>query len=139
MDEDSVIPNIDENALTSLGKAGYGGLILKHDESFQLGFFVSVGILNILLAEMQALLIGVKLCWELGYRKLICYSSKFILLRIGLFLFIYNTLFEGNSCVDILFKTGANSSDHLVTFNEPLLCLSSTLLGDALDVSFSRT
>ena len=31
------------------------------------------------------------------------------------------------------------SSDHLVTFSEPLHCLASALLDDALGVSFSRT
>jgi hypothetical protein len=43
------------------------------------------------------------------------------------------------SRADILAKMGANNSDHLVTFKEPLHCLTSALLGDALDVSFSRT
>jgi len=61
-DEDTMILNVDGSALTNPGKAGYGGLIRKHDGSFQLGFFGNVGISNILHAEIQALLTGVKLC-----------------------------------------------------------------------------
>ncbi|XP_024626898.1 uncharacterized protein [Medicago truncatula] len=71
-----MILNVDGSALTNPGKACYGGLIRKHDESFQLGFFGSVGISNILHAEIQALLTSVKLCWDAGYRKLICYSDS---------------------------------------------------------------
>ena len=54
-DEDTMILNVDGSALTNPGKAGFGGLIRKHDGSFQLGFFGSVGISNILHAEIQAL------------------------------------------------------------------------------------
>jgi len=43
-----------------------------------------------------------------------------------------------NSCV-VLAKLGANSSDHLVMFNESLPCLSHVLLGGALDAYFSMT
>jgi hypothetical protein len=75
-DKDTMILNVDGSALTNPGKAGYGGLIRKHDGSFQLGFFDSVGISNILHAEIQALLTGVKLCWHAGYRKIICYFDS---------------------------------------------------------------
>jgi hypothetical protein len=49
---------------------------------------------------------------------------------------IHHILRDGNSCVDILAKMGANSSDHFVTFNEPLHCLTLALLDYTLDVSF---
>jgi ribonuclease HI len=62
--------------LTNPRKAGYGGLIRKYDENFQLGFFGCVGISNILHAEIQALLTSIKLCWGAGYRKLVCYSDS---------------------------------------------------------------
>jgi ribonuclease HI len=75
-DEDTMILNVDENALTNPGKAGYGGLIRKHDGSFELGFSDSIGISNILHAEIQALLTSVKLCWDARYRKLTCYSNS---------------------------------------------------------------
>jgi len=71
-----MILNIDESMLTNPWKAGYGGLILKHNGSFQLGLYGSVGISNILHVEIQVLLSGVKLCWKAGYRKHICYSDS---------------------------------------------------------------
>jgi hypothetical protein len=71
-DEVIMILNVDRSALANPWKAGYGGLIRKHNGSFQLGFFGSVRISNILHVEIQALLTGVKLCWDTGYRKFIC-------------------------------------------------------------------
>ncbi|XP_024630775.1 uncharacterized protein [Medicago truncatula] len=129
-DEDTMILNVDGSALANLGKVGYGGLISKHDGNFQLGFFESVGIFNILHAEIQALWIGIKLCWEAGYKKLMCYSDSLhvvqlvstdtprfhhyanILKLIGNYLAkdltvtIYHILREGNSCADVLAKLG---------------------------------
>jgi len=68
-DDDTMILNVDGSALTNPGKVGHGGLIRKHDDSFQLGFFESVGISNILHVEIQPLWIRIKLCWEAGYKK----------------------------------------------------------------------
>ena len=48
-----MILNVDGNALMNPRKAGYCGLIPKHDGSFQLGFFGSVGISNVLHAEFK--------------------------------------------------------------------------------------
>ena len=75
-DEDTIILNVDGSALNNPGKAGYGGLIRKHDGSFFRGFFGSVGISNILHAEIQVLFTGIKLCLEAGYIKLICFSDS---------------------------------------------------------------
>jgi len=62
-DGDTVIFNVVlASVLTNPGKTGYGRLIRKHDVSFLLGFIGSVGISNILHAEIQALLTSVKLC-----------------------------------------------------------------------------
>jgi len=162
-DEDTIILNVDGSALNNPGKAGYGGLMRKHGGSFLRGFFGSVGIPNILHAEIQALLTGIKLCWEAGYRKLMCFSDSLHVVQLVMkdisrfhhyanlleliqnylakdwFIYIQHILREGNSCADILAKLGAKSSDHLVTFDEPLPCLSHALLRDALGVSFSRT
>jgi hypothetical protein len=60
--EDAMILNVDGSALINPSKVNNGGLIWKHDGSFQLGLFRSVGISNILHAEIQTLLIGEKLC-----------------------------------------------------------------------------
>jgi len=121
-----------------------------------------VGISNILHAEIQVLLSGLRLCWETSYRKLMCFFDSLHVVQLvmedilrfhhyaNLLKLIHNYLAkdwfisidhifrEGNSCVDILDKLGANSSDHLVILVEPLSCLSHALLGHALDVSFSR-
>ena len=74
-DEDIMVLIVDRRTLTNPRKVGYGGLICKHDESFQLGFFGSVGISNIIHAEIQTLLTSIKLCWDAGYRKLVCYTD----------------------------------------------------------------
>jgi hypothetical protein len=50
--------------LTNPGFAGYGGLIHKYDDNFQIDFFGTVGISNILHVEIQARL-------EVGYRKIV--------------------------------------------------------------------
>jgi len=137
-DEGTVILNVDGSALTNTRKAGYGGLIRKHDGSFQLDLFGSAGISNILHAEIQDLLTGVKLCSDAGYRKLICcsdslrvmqlvmkettrfyhYANLLELLRMHLAkdwsISLYHILREGNSRVVILAKMRANRSNHLV-------------------------
>ncbi|AES64021.1 hypothetical protein MTR_2g015900 [Medicago truncatula] len=52
IDEDTMIVNVDESALTDPRKVGYDGLICK------------------------STMIGIKLCWEVGYKKLMCYSNS---------------------------------------------------------------
>jgi hypothetical protein len=61
-EEYAMILNVDGSPLTNLSTASCGGLIEKHEGSFQFGFFKSVGISNILHAEIHILLIGLKLC-----------------------------------------------------------------------------
>jgi len=145
-DKDTMILNVDGNALTNPEKESYGGLIRKHDRSFQLGFSGSVGISNILHAEIQALLTSVKLCWDAGYKKLTCYSNS---LQIVELLTKENTKFHHYAYLLELIRMSIVKDwsisiqhilwDHLITFNESLRCLTSTLLNNALDLSFSRT
>jgi len=52
---------------------------------------------------------------------------------------IHHIFREGNSCADILAKLGANHLESLVMVHQPLSCLSSALLADAMGVSFIRT
>jgi ribonuclease HI len=82
--EDDMILNVDGSALINPSKVNNGGLIWKHDGSFQLGLFRSVGISNILHAEIQTLLIGVKLCWDTYYIKIVCYSDSFHIVQLVL-------------------------------------------------------
>jgi len=69
-----MVLNVDDNALTNPSKAGYGGLVRNFERKFQFAFYGSVGLSNILHAKIHALMIGIKLCWEAGYKKLVCFS-----------------------------------------------------------------
>lgn len=66
-------------------------------------------------------------------------SSETIYIAKELIISIHYILHEWNSCANIFAILRANNSDHLVTINEHMPCLSSILLGDALDVFFSKT
>jgi len=162
-DNDTMVLIVDGSALTNPRKAGYGGLVRNFEGKFQFAFYGSVGLSNILHAEIHALMIGIKLCWEAGYKKLACFSDSLhvvhllskevsrlhhyanLLERIQMYLdkvwdiSIHHIFREGNSCADILAKLGADHSESLVMVHQPLSCLSSTLLADAMGVSFIRT
>ena len=158
-----MVLNVDGSALTNPGKAGYGGLVRNFEGKFQFAFYGSVGLSNILHAEIHALMIGIKLCWEAGYKKLVCFSDSLhvvqllskkvsrlhhyanLLELIKIYLVkewnisIHHIFREGNSCADILAKLGAKHSESLVMAHQPLSCLSLALLADATGVSFIRT
>jgi len=73
---DTMVLNVDGSALTNPGKGGYGGLVRNFEGKFQFAFYGSVGLFNILHAEIHTLMIGIKLCWEAGYKKLVCFSDS---------------------------------------------------------------
>ncbi|KAK2393053.1 hypothetical protein QL285_055034 [Trifolium repens] len=105
---------------------------------------------------------GLKLCWDRGYRKVLCcsdslFSVKFInegvsthhrlaneILRIQKLLasdwevILLHTLREGNACADVLAKMGASSSSSLVVVTTPPNELARPLLDDAWGVEFVR-
>jgi len=54
-DNDTMVLNIDGSALTNPGKAGYSGLVRNFEGKFQFFFYGSVGLSNILHAEIHAL------------------------------------------------------------------------------------
>jgi hypothetical protein len=64
------------SALTNLGKARYGGLVRNFEGKLQFAFYGSVELSNILHAEIHAHVIGIKLCWEACYEKLVCFSDS---------------------------------------------------------------
>lgn len=80
--EDTMVLNVDGSALTNPGPAGFGGLIRNHDRIFLQGFHGSVGISNILHAELMALYHGVKLCWDVGFRKVFCFSDSSLVIQL---------------------------------------------------------
>jgi len=158
-----MILNVDGSALTNLGKVGFGGLVHNHDGTFQFGFYGSVGLSNILHAEIQALLVGIKQCWQTEFRKVMCFSDSLHVVQLvkeGTSQFhhyaneleiiqdfmkkdwtisLHHTFREGNACADVLAKLGATNVDPLIVLQEPPYSLSLALLADAYGVSFVRT
>jgi hypothetical protein len=68
-DNDTMVLNVNGSALTNPGKAGYGRLVRNFEGKFQFAFYGSVGLSNILHVEIHAIMIGIKLCCEDGYKK----------------------------------------------------------------------
>jgi ribonuclease HI len=117
---------------------------------------------NILFAEIMAVLHGLQLCWDNGYRKVICFSDSLQsvnLIRDGVSphhrfaneiqcirnllaneweVVISHTLREGNASADVPAKMGALSTSQLVKISTPPHELQSPLSADAHGVVFSR-
>lgn len=126
--------NVDGSAINNPGWVGFGGVIRDHNGVFKKGFYGSVGYSNILHAELMALFLGISLCWELGFRKVMCFTDSLNVLKLiedgdhnfhsfgneialirGMLRRDWNiqlnhTLREGNHCTDYLAKMGAKSS-----------------------------
>ncbi|KAL6504418.1 hypothetical protein OROGR_026341 [Orobanche gracilis] len=126
------------------------------------GFTGYIGISNNLHAELMGIYQGLKLAWEYGYKKICCYSDsldvicliqKFIpshhhysalicsirdLLQLQWEPHVIHTLREGNSRVDFLAKTGANSSLPFFVIDVLPNDIRSLLLADAMGTFFLR-
>jgi ribonuclease HI len=113
-------------------------------------------------AEIMAVLYGLQLCWDSGYRKVICFSDSLQLvnlIRDGVSthhrfaneiqcirnllpyeweVVISHTLREENACADVLAKMGELSTSQLVKINTPHHELQAPLSADAHGVVFSR-
>jgi len=105
---------------------------MTHEGNFHSGFYGSIGWSNVLHVEIQALLIGIKLCWQAGFKKVICYSDSLHVVKLVTMethryhhyanmveiikdymkkdwsFLLKHTLREGNACADILANMGAN-------------------------------
>jgi hypothetical protein len=117
---------------------------------------------NILFAEIMAIWHGLKLCWESGYRKVLCCSDTLLavnLIKQGVAthhrfanevhsirqmldndweVVISHTLREGNACADVLAKMGAISNSPMVKISAPPSNLLRHLMEDASGVEFVR-
>jgi hypothetical protein len=117
----------------------------------------------VLHTEIQALLIVIKLCWQAGLRKVICYFDslhvvKLVTMRTHQYhhyvnvveiirdymkkdrnVILKHTLSEENACSDILAKMKANCVDSLILVNESFPNPSSALIANIRRVSFIRT
>ncbi|CAJ2638969.1 unnamed protein product [Trifolium pratense] len=109
---------------------GYGGLLRNKEGKYIWGFYGSAAMQNILFAEIMAIWYGLKLCWERGFRKVLCCSDSLLsvnLIKEGVTahhrlaneiccirkllandweVILTHTLREGNACADVLAKLG---------------------------------
>ncbi|GAU43217.1 hypothetical protein TSUD_301040 [Trifolium subterraneum] len=70
--------NVDGSLLSSKNSAGYGGLLRDNHGDFIWGYYGVAAAQNILYAEIMAIYQGLKLCWENGYRKVLCCSDSLL-------------------------------------------------------------
>jgi ribonuclease HI len=148
--EGFVCLNVDGSLLGSSNSAGYGGLLRNRDGEFVWGFYI-LAILN-----------GLKLCWDRGFRKVLCCSDSLLsvnLIKHGVTVHhrfaneiscirkllnnawevnLTHTLREGNACADVLAKMGANSDSPLVIIDTAPLEVVRPLWDDAWGVEFIR-
>lgn len=73
--------NVNGSVMEANQAAGVGALCQDHVGDVFWGFIGNIKYMDILCVEIQALLQGIKLCWEKGFRKVI-YLFRFI--NIGL-------------------------------------------------------
>lgn len=71
-----VVLNVDGSAIQHPGHSGFGGLLRDHTGTFLFGFYGSADQSSILRAEVLGVMHGLRLCWEHGYRDVICYSDS---------------------------------------------------------------
>jgi ribonuclease HI len=160
--EGSVCLNVDGSLLVSTNTAGYGGLLRDNNGVFLLGFYGAATAPSILFAELMAILHGLQICWESGYRRISCFSDSLQavnliwdgvsahhrfanevvsirqLLDRNWEIVVEHTLREGNACADVLAKMGALSDSPLVKISSPPVDLAIPLLADAQGVVFFR-
>lgn len=160
--EEFMALNVDGSARSNPGRAGLGGLVRNHAGSFLVGFYGSAGHTSVMHAEVLGLLNGLMVCWDAGYRMLVCYSDSahaVELVKQGVAIHhplanelaairnlldrdwhctITHTLRKGNQCADYLAKQGADSDGGLSVFYHPPPGMSHLLLADIFKVSFTR-
>jgi ribonuclease HI len=153
--EGIVCLNVDGSLLGTPNTAGYGGLIRDNNWNFVMGFYGAATVISILFAELMAVLHGLQLCWENGFKQIMCYSDSLqtiSLIRYGVSVHhrfanevasirqllardwdvvVDHTLREGNACADVLAKMGALVTAPLVTFSTPSSDLALHVLADA--------
>ncbi|KAE9610055.1 putative ribonuclease H-like domain-containing protein [Lupinus albus] len=155
--------NVDGNSLGNPGKAGYGGLLRDNMGSWISGFMGSVGISNNLHVEPMGPLYGLQLAWDMGFRKVICYSDSMdvislvhgsrpnyhhymaTVLRIQDLIYmdweisINHILRKGNSCADYLAKKGVTSTSTFTILDYVPYELKYMLFSDAIGTWFARS
>ncbi|KAK2392667.1 hypothetical protein QL285_066003 [Trifolium repens] len=160
--EGTVCLNVDGSLLGTAQTAGFGGLIRDTAGTFIKGFYGSAAHASVLFAEIIAVLQGLQLCWENGFKHIVCFSDSLqavTLIKTGVSphhrfaneihsirlllsrdwnVEINHTLREGNACADCLAKRGSASDSPLVILDTPPVDMHLALLADAQGVIFSR-
>lgn len=76
LDDGWVVLNVDGSAVSNPDMASFGGLLRDHDGVSICGFHGSIGHSNVLHAELMPLFHGIAMGWELGYKKIKCYTNS---------------------------------------------------------------
>ncbi|MCI09046.1 ribonuclease H protein [Trifolium medium] len=74
--EGTVCLNVDGSLLGSPQSTGFGRLVRNSDGTFLGGFYGVATQASILYADIMALLHGLELCWDKGFRRVICFSDS---------------------------------------------------------------
>jgi ribonuclease HI len=160
--EGTVCLNVEGRLLGSVRTTSFGGLLRNNTGEFLGGFYGTAAEPNVLYAEIMAILHGFEVCWNKGFRNVVCYSDSLqavTLVKEGVSLFhsfanelqkicqlrssawtvlFEHTFREGNRCTYHLAKLGAASNSSLVIILVPPLELTSLLQADAEGVAFVR-
>ncbi|XP_057444905.1 uncharacterized protein LOC130737157 [Lotus japonicus] len=160
--EDEVAVNCDGSRGAARNSSGYGGC-LRDASGRWLGGFMGFGKdASVLAMELLAIFRGLRLAWDRGFRRVVCYSDSLLavslilrppsmfhehaglissicgLLRREWSVRVLHTLREGNACADCLAKAGAGQLLEFLVVVDPPAELQQLLLADALGISFLR-
>ncbi|CAJ2633416.1 unnamed protein product [Trifolium pratense] len=160
--EGTICLNVDGSLLGSPQTAGFGGLIRNNVGAFLEGFYGTASQSNILYVEIMAVLHGLELCWNKGFRDVVCFSDSLLtvkLIKEGVSnchslanevhiirqllgrvwrVVIDHTLREDNKCADLLAKLGASANSPLVLLTVPPTELLNLIDPDVRGVIFIR-
>lgn len=160
---DVVCLTVDGSVSSIPAMVGFSGLVCDSAGNFVYGFCGSLGDSEFIHAKLMILLHGLRICWEMGIMKIICYSNSLHVLHliehgnqnlhrygreiaiIREFLhrewdcLLVHTLRDGNHYADFMAKLGARASDHLILLSSPPRDLVSMIeAGDAVGTVFVR-
>ena len=155
--------NVDGSSLGNPGRAGAGGVIRNNLGVWCSGFSAHVGITEILKAELLAILFGLRLCWDRGFRRIVVFSDSTLAISlvshgcgrfhvygavIGLIreflerdwmVRLEHILREGNAVADCMAKEGARGSDRLKLWESPPVAALPLLADDYRGTFFFRS
>lgn len=158
----SVKINVDRSSLGNPGPPCFGGLIRDAQGEWVARFKGSIGVSQILLAELIAIYHGLLLAWQKGFREVGCESDYMEAVRLvnedweefqvvgSVIAYIrhmkgrswnmqlVHVYHEMNACADFLANSGVGCSSKFELLSTPPAWLSSLLLAYALRVLFDR-